>query len=194
MAKVKIYPAEGVGAHIRSVDELASVVDAIKENILITRHIAPPIALSIHDGLDATETTVLFGDIADAVLDIDTGILTVLQDVSTFVAILEMHITRTGGGPTSSLAYWVEFSVDGGTNYVPVVDSLRQVDVPNDGSGMIVADISTATPAPAGVKFRLRATNITAGTISIAAPTTVVTSNGNANGFSTKLTARYNLA
>jgi hypothetical protein len=225
MTKVKVYPAEGNGAHIRSVEEMSVEVEAVRNiaetaagggieeapvdgspylredsgwvspqghrTLLLSRSEAPPIVLPIHDGLAGTEITVDFGTVSDASLDINAGIITVLAGIDSMINLLEFHVRRAGGGPNSIFTFWVEYSIDGGTTWITFSDSLRSTSVDKDGDGMVTADLSVDEPITVGFKFRIKATNTGAGTLSIEAPNPLTTSNGMVVGFKTKITSLY---
>ena len=225
MTRVKIYPAEGFGAHIRSVDELSTEVEAVRNiaetaagggveeapqdttayvrqdaswlsaevprKLLIARVATPPQIIPTHDGTDGTELTIKFGNTSTATVDLTEGIFTILETVTEVIAIQEIHINRTGGGPVSELAMWVESSADSGVTWDPQPDSLRQYLISNDGDGGVVTDFSIETPLAAGGKFRMRATNIGGGNLSIQAPTTLTIGAGSISGFAAKLTFLY---
>ena len=137
----------------------------------------------------ATDTLIFFTDISsDPIWGVAAGVITAKIDLEGAKAQVELHIDRTGGGPSSILQLWREISIDNGVNFEPVPNSLRQLTLDSDGDGNFSFGASVNQPIPAGTQFKLLCKNIGSGTLTIASSSGT---NGDAEaltGFSEKLT------
>lgn len=146
--------------------------------------------LSIHDGLAGTETVIQFGTDSNSFFAVTATHIEVLQDVDSAQVLVEMHVDKTVGGSDSILSTWIETSLDSGSNWSPLASSLRVETVAKDGETVVISELSLDDPTPAGVFFRVKATNTGAAAISILPPTDLTVSTGTSSGFATKVSLR----
>lgn len=140
--------------------------------------------------IGASDVVILFGDnSSDPVWDVAAGIITAKIEVLGGPAEIELHIDKTGGGGTVALLQlWREVSVDGGSTFTPVANTLREISITNDGDGSIFFAASSSATLPAGVKFKVVAKNTGSGTLTLNSPTGTNSDTEALTGFSAKLT------
>lgn len=145
---------------------------------------------TVGQSIGATDTIILFdNNSSDPIWDVNTGIITAKVEVLGGPAEIELHIDKTGGGGTVAvLQLWREVSTDGGSTFTPVANTLRKIDITNDGDGSIFFAASASAVVPAGVKFKVLAKNIGTGTLALSSPTGTNSDAEALTGFSAKLT------
>lgn len=137
----------------------------------------------------ATDTLIPFtDDVTDSTWDITSGVITSKITVEGAKAEIEIHLTRTGGGPASILQLWREVSTDAGVTFAPVPNTLREITLDADGDGNFSFGASVNQPIPAGVQFKVLCKNIGSGTLSLTSPTGTNLDVEALTGFSHKLT------
>ena len=152
--------------------------------------------LTQHDGTILTEQVIDFGTSADANLSISGGVLTVLQDIDGFSAVIELNTEATGpGGQIANTVIWTEVSVDSGVTWVLSPDSLHITTTTDLSSGVTSLDVSANTVIPAGMQMRLVVTKTgnSSTTITIKPADDIVTSRGIVSGVATKATMIYRI-
>ncbi len=146
--------------------------------------------LELHDGTAGTETVVDFGTAANDFFDITPARIEVLKEINSVMVVSEMHVSKTTGGSDSQFTSWVEVSMDSGSTWTPLTNSLRVEVMSKDGETIFVNELSLNIPTPAGTFFRIKGTNTGAEAISILTPSDLTVSTGIATSFSTKLSIR----
>ncbi|CAL9965353.1 hypothetical protein VPHD249_0110 [Vibrio phage D249] len=146
----------------------------------------------VHDATEATETIVKFGTEASdqTLMTIADDTFTVVEDLSSALILAEVHVEHSQGN-ASDMTMWIETSLDGGLNWSTSTEpSLRREFLEKSGNTMLFADFSVDDLVPAGLMFRVKITNIGAGVTTIKAPDNLITANGTATGFASKVTTR----
>lgn len=147
-------------------------------------------ALTIHDGLAATETVLDLGTASNGFFSITAAYIEILQDIDSVQIILEVHVTKTLGGSDSIYSSWIEISSDSGVSWDPLLTSLRTETLAKDGDAVFLSELSLDSPTTAGILFRLKATNTGSAAISVLPPPSLIVSTGTAAGFATKISLR----
>jgi len=142
--------------------------------------------LLIHNGLEATETVIDFGDVVTKDFSIVNGVVEILTLMSEVEVTIEIHLVKTGA-QDAEFDCWLEASGDSGGTWVAIAESLRREVIDKDGSSNLMADFSFNVALPVGGLFRIVATNNGANTLSMQKPTDIVTANGGASGFAKKV-------
>lgn len=146
-------------------------------------------AIPQHDGTVNTEVTLNLGTGSNDDIVVTDGLVLFLNEVKEIHALIELQTLKASGG-VALMGVWAEMSVDGGSTWTLVPDSLRFNAVNTDSEGINTYDLSTKTVFPAGVMLRITTTNGGGGNLSIAVPS-FVSSLGTISGKSAKATISY---
>lgn len=146
-------------------------------------------AIPKHNGQASSELVLNLGTKANSALTCTDGVITVLEDIVSFHALVELQTTKSGGG-VGILVVWAESSTDSGATWSTIPDSLRANAVNTDSEGVHNYDLSSTSGVPAGTKLRVVVSNAGSGNLSTNIPT-LTTSNGTVNGKAAKTTIIY---
>lgn len=141
--------------------------------------------LLIHNGLEATETVINFGDEETDDWKIVGGVVEVKTVIEEVACGIEIHLIKVGA-QNAEFDCWLEASADG-VAWTAIDESLRREVIDKDGSTTVLADFSFNVSLPLGGMFRIIATNNGANTLSMQKPSDIVTANGGATGFAKKI-------
>jgi hypothetical protein len=172
--------AISLGSRVAQNEEDIAALDNEANRQAIARSIVTQ-TLLIHNGTEATETVVNFGDEETDDWKIVGGVVeikTITEEVSCSI---EIHLEKAGA-QDAEFDCWLEASADG-LVWSAIDLSLRREVIDKDGASNVVADFSFNFPLPVGGMFRIVATNNGANTLSMEKPADIVTANGGANGF-----------
>ena len=151
--------------------------------------------IDLHDVTENTEYVVDFGTKADDYISITPAGLELLQDVSSFSSVLEIHTDGVFNGQSKVINFsiWVEVSLDGGTTWLLQPFSLHTSTIGDISSSVNTIDVSSEVTVTAGTKMRVVCTKTgSAGTILTIVPAPdLLTSKGVVSGDSTKATMFY---
>lgn len=158
---IKVYPAEGYGAHRKTVEHMASILNRSSgfralwsdeeselptTQLCTTNNVPQPIAFS-----EITLANPLFS------ADLPNGIFTLTDDVQSFDLYLAFQVIRqVAGGGTAKWAFCLQTFAEG-VGWVNVPNSTRQYDFLNPDNNKVrtISFSSTAGPSLAGTQLRL---------------------------------------
>lgn len=150
--------------------------------------------IPLYDGSAGTHVVVDFGTFSDEFVQITSAGLTVLKDLKSFTASIEVnsHAEHQGVSKEVILSMWTEISSDGIT-WVVVPGSLRKTTVEDLSSNTSSLTVSDNVGMEAGTQMRIVVTKLgdTGTDLTIEAPSDVFTVNGLADGFSAKAVMLY---